>query len=269
MSASTQFISCPVYRMIPNSTPVAGVEIAPITIPSGKLEAYLRLASREIAYSPPPSPTKMSSIPRFESPGFLNSTPSLLDETLTSSISSPSLAHTPMPYATTRDPRQDSAFCSGLGISGLLKHDGSVFDGMGVLSKRNESSELGFFMDESSQRSGGERAAHGYPEQQEDAWQKRVSATAELFNTFGINDAHFGGTSYTSFTGLWSPPAPPLGCSSPIERARNTVSSPMPSEPETDDVFYTRSPALGSPFVRQDVSDAVVFNWIQSVQSPK
>ncbi|EKM58932.1 uncharacterized protein PHACADRAFT_249055 [Phanerochaete carnosa HHB-10118-sp] len=266
MPASTQLIACSACRMIPNSTPVAGVEIAPLTIPSEKLGAYVRLPLRELTYSPPPSPTKMSSIPRFESPGFLHGTPSLLDETLTSSISSPSIAHTPMPYATTRDPRQDTASFIGLGISGLFKNDGSVFDGMGVLSKRNESSELGFFMDESSQRFTGESDTQGYPEQQEDAWRQRMSATAELFSQLGIDDAastHFGGTSYTSFAGLWLPPAS-LSCSSPIERAQAKAAPLMPSEPETDDVFFTRIPTLGSPFVRQDI-----FDWMQEVQGPK
>lgn len=43
----------------------------------------------------------------------------------------------------------------------------------------------------------------------------------------------------------------------------------MPTEPDTDDVFFTRSPALGSPFACQDGNDAFVLDWMQAVQGPK
>ena len=164
---------------------------------------------------------------------------------------------TPMPYATTRDPRQESASFMGLGISGLFKHDGSVFDGMGVLSKRNESNELGFFMDESSV--GESDALLDYPEQQEDAWQRRMSATTELFSQFGMDTT----VSDLSLASLWSPRGQsPLECSSPAERMQRQKVSPMPAEPEADDVFFTRSPELGSPIVRQDVLE-----WLQAAPS--
>ncbi|GJE94350.1 hypothetical protein PsYK624_105190 [Phanerochaete sordida] len=257
MATSAQLVSRPAYRAMPNSTPITGVDIPPFTVPFEKVGAYLHMPPQDLVYSPPPSPTKINSIPRFESPGFLDGTPSLLDESLPSTISSPSLAHTPMPYATTRVPRQDSASFVGLGISGVFSNDGSVFDGMGVLPKRDESDELGFFMDESSQRSADEYsyAQASYPEQQEDAWRRRMSATTELFSQFGINTA----------AGLWSPRTQPLGCSSPADRAQTMVASPtLPAEPETDDVFYTRSPTFDSPLMRQDVLE-----WLQAAPALK
>lgn len=174
-----------------------------------------------------------------------------------------------MPYATTRNPRFESSSFIGLGISGVFKDDGSVFDGMGVLSKRNESCELGFFMDESCQRVSGDSDARGYPEQQEDAWRRRMSVTTELFSQQGTHDGCSSGTSHTPLAGLWSSSALPLGCSSPAERTRSKSTQPMPTEPDTDDVFFTRSPALGSPFACQDGNDAFVLDWMQAVQGPK
>jgi hypothetical protein len=163
-----------------------------------------------------------------------------------------------MVYTTTRDPRQESVSFTGLGIFGLFKHDGSIFDGTGALPKQNESSELGFFIDEFSYGSAEMAGEHGssHPEQQEDAWRLSMSAANKPRPSW-FSPFHCA---------LWSPSAPPLGCSSPAERTHSRMSSPMPAEPETDDVFFTRSPVLGSPFVdgpvkrHADVAK-VAMNW--------
>ncbi|PSR72516.1 hypothetical protein PHLCEN_2v11616 [Hermanssonia centrifuga] len=223
--------------------------------------------SQQPVYSPPPSPTLNSYVNRFESPypSYIGGdTPSLLNESLPSTISSPSLAHTPMPYTTTRDPRSDSSALVGLGISGLLMHDGSVFDGMGALPRRDKASELGFFMDEADDECGwNDGEARRYPEHEEDDWRKRLS-THGLHAYLDQLKEPAADLSQGSI--IWSPPA----SSSPCKPSK-VASASHPVEPETDDVFFTRSPAAMSPLSnsmrRQEISRAMVSSWFRSVQS--
>lgn len=216
---------------------------------SGAFESSYRSTSPDVTYSPPPSPTRMGSVARFDSPELYYSprdTPSLLDETLPSCLSSPFFAHTPgVPHA--RDARAASTPFIGLGFSGLLQHDGSMFDGMGALPGRIESAELaGFFAE------GNDCAEH-----QEDAWRKRISM-AGTPNAF----APLPPLPHARFAALWSPTAAPVGCSSPAERVHGKKAWAMPSEPDADDVFFARSPTLGSPL--GSVGDAASFGFLRA-----
>lgn len=259
---------------VATSTPVSGVDTIPFSIPTDPEACHDDLNTEEVSYSPPPSPTHMSSVARFESPPLLypiGNTPSLLDETLPSAVSSPFLAHTPAAYATTRNPQHESSSFIGLGIYHLFKQDGSVFDGMGVLSKRNEACELRFFMDESGCSSVGaaDEGDLSNPEHQEDAWRRRMSlagpSTSKLFTPYG------GSAGFPPFDTLWSPNAPPLGCSSPVERRQPEITSPMPVEPEDEDVFFTRGPSSGSPFIDGSIrlarGNMVSLNWFESARN--
>lgn len=216
-------------------------------------------------YSPPPSPTRMSSISRFQSPVFPGEpgTPSLMNGSLPSTVSSPSLAHTPMRYTTTRDPRPDTASRLGLGFSGLLLHDGSVFDGMGALPKRDESSELGFFMDEADDAgSWCDNEPLAYPEQEEDAWQKRISSHFDV-----------GGLDVLRLQELGNSPS---AYRSP-QRKRQSVlprtSTPiLPPETLADDVFFSHVPMSSTPRLEGSRkgcpggSHAVISSWRRNVQ---
>ena len=241
-----------------SSTPVVFDGGAPLAVSDafGLSSGYHSTSPDSVAYySPPPSPTRMTSVARFDSPELYYSprdTPSLLDETLPSSLSSPSFAHTPMAFARSRDGHQDSMSFIGLGFTGLLQHDGSFFDGTGALPKRIESAELGFFVDDS--------ASHHCPEHQEDAWRKRItlSSTPNPFAVLSLPPP----PPQAPFAALWSPTAAPLGCSSPAERAHSKKAWPMPSEPDTDDVFFTRSPELESS--AGSVSDAASFGFMRN-----
>ena len=176
-------------------------------------------------------------------------------------MSSPFLAHTPMPYATTRAPRPDAANLVGLGISGLFLQNGTVFDGMGVLPRRDECTELGFFMDEADQaHSQGDAEGAGYPELEEDAWKKRIGSYT------GFDPSEYPSAHSTS--AFWSPPS----ASSPF-RTHSRTKGLLPTEPEGDDIFYTRSPASRSsaqePATRKEVSRATVSGWFRNMQSPR
>ena len=249
-----------------------GYEMPSVFRISTALPCHERSSLVEEFYSPPPSPTLKRFIPRFESPSISYigiDTPSLLDESLPSTISSPFLARTPMPYATTRDPRADNIALVGLGISGLLMPNGSVFDGMGVLPRRDESSELGFFMDEADNTD--VCGENGCPEQQEDAWRRRISSPeAALDQFYQHEDISSQSSRRTSI--CWSPTI----VSSPFKAAPSNR-GPLLMEPETDDVFYTRSPpsTYGSPISEADgisqrleISRTVVSSWFRTVQSP-
>lgn len=213
-------------------------------------------SNNQLVYSPPPSPTRMTSISRFQSPLFASrsDTPSLMNGSLLSTISSPSLAQTPVPYTTTRDPRADAS-CVGLGISGIIHHDGSVFDGMGALPKRNESSEIGFFMDEADDASSWyDNEPVGYPEQEEDAWQKRLAGNIdaevlELFQRLACS---------------------PSQLRSPQGHRSRELPRALPSEPVADDVFFSHAPNSSTPrpdYESQlDISRAAVSTWFRHVQ---
>ncbi|KAJ3523360.1 hypothetical protein NM688_g8744 [Phlebia brevispora] len=112
----------------------------------------------------------------------------------------------------------------------------------------------------------GDNEAKGYPEQEEDAWRKRISACPSL-EGFGEPGSH--SSIYSSST-MWSPPA----ASSPFKTCLRTK-GPLPTEPEIDDLFFTRSPASSTPphefctrKERLEISRAVVSSWFRTVQSP-
>ncbi|KAI0763227.1 hypothetical protein BC629DRAFT_1443246 [Irpex lacteus] len=224
-------------------------------------------------YSPPPSATRLSSVPRFTTPPHIakdSGTPSLLNElSLASTISSPSLALTPMRYATTRN-ADISISNIGLGLSGLLLHDGSTFDGMGPLPKRDDPCDLGFFADETDIDGGAgtwyEQDSFAYPEQVEDAWRKRISRTVEpsaldLDVLRGLGD---------------SPAQESMGPEIRFEGAgmhMTTESLELPAAPD-DDVFYSHGPVMAStPRLsegrtrkwRGSMSHAMVSDWRRSV----
>lgn len=218
------------------------------------------------AYSSPPSPIRMTSISRFHSPIFAGDrgTPSLLDGSLSSTLSSPSLVHTPMRYTTTRGVPPDTVG-KGLGFSGLLLQDGSVFDGMGALPKRDESSELGFFMDEADVSGNWcDSEPRGYPEQEEDAWRTGISGSfdtsacaSDVFQTGRV--PHSPSPTGRS-QGKWQSMLPRM--STPI----------LPPEPLADDVFFSHMPYSSTPRSEaprkehRNAARAAVSSWRGDVQ---
>ncbi|KAI0951730.1 hypothetical protein AcV7_007746 [Taiwanofungus camphoratus] len=100
-------------------------------------------------YSPPPSPKlkTTASFTRFHTrPASRNETPSLLEESQPSILSSPSVTIAQTPFRRLRPAaRLDSASTGGsdasgsapvgLGIMGMFKEDGSSFDGLGALPR--------------------------------------------------------------------------------------------------------------------------------------
>lgn len=255
-----------------------GYEMPSLFCSSSATSSHELRPSVDNFYSPPPSPPPKTFIPRFESPSISyisNGTPSLLEESLPSAISSPFLNHTPMPYTTTRDSRLDTTNLVGLGIRGLFTHTDCVFNGMSVLPRRDECAGLGFFMDEADEACCcGGNEGKGYPEHEEDAWRKRISASFTNSISDCSNDP--GQFSLCPSSTCWSPRA----ASSPFKTSsRNKGSCPM--EPEMDDVFFRRSPAastspsgsmatnsIGISKERLEISRAVVFSWFRSVRSP-
>lgn len=209
----------------------------------------------ELSYSPPPTPTRISSVSRFSTPllagGHEAATPSLLHLSLSSTVSSPFLAHTPMQYTTTRNPDVSNV---GLGLSGIFSETGSAFDAMNLsFAKQDEMSDLGFFMDEKEGAGswfGQDSFTH--PEQEEGAWTKRISRQIEP-GTFNIlRDLDTGSPSLEP--GLDSP----------------TV-------PSVDDVFYNHAPVMSSTprhnnreareqKHRSGLSRAMVTSWSKNVQ---
>ena len=266
-------------------------------IPASTKDGDRSTLGEDYSYSPPPSPTLKAFIPRFQSPSLSyvsTGTPSLLDETLPTTVSSPFLNHTPMPYTTTRDPRSETTTLVGLGITGLFMRDGSVFDGMGVLPRRDECTELGFFMDEADKAAarGEDAVTVNYPEEEEDAWRKGISspilpdfddASGQLnqlnqfdqfdqssqsgqFNCLGtLCSGTVNESRRWSIAGCWSPPAVSSPFHAPVYNA-----GPLLMEPEVDDVFFTRSPpSCGSPSgamsgQRMEISRTIVSSWFQN-----
>lgn len=224
----------------------------------------------DFSYSPPPSPTLNTFIPRFESPCLsfsIADTPSLLNESLPSTTSSPFLVYTPMPYVAPRAPRPDTTTLVGLGISGLFLQNGTIFDGMGILPRRDERTELGFFMDEADQANNqGGMDGVKYLELEEDAWRKHISSYTGL----GLNESLNTHCNVDSPPAFWTPPS----ASSPF-RTYSHANGPLPTEPETDDLFYTRPASMStSPHSsatrgdRLEISRATVSSWFRNIQSP-
>lgn len=213
-------------------------------------------AERARHYTPPPSPTRDLSIARFESsvnlddvdtPALLHSRlrdTSILNESfagLSMSTSSPSVAFTPTAYPTTRR-TQDTSF-TGLG---LFMQDGSMFDGMGSLPKR-EPPATGWTY---SYDGGNDDLMSN----DDEPWKKRLSFNGKR---------------------MFSPTGQAFGCSSPVVRP---PAARMPIVSDEDDVFG-KSPqpctTLPAPTTttrhkrtrhhRRD-SAAVVMRWFQQVQ---
>ncbi|KAI0337360.1 hypothetical protein BDW22DRAFT_1364258 [Trametopsis cervina] len=215
-----------------------------------------------LAYSPPPTPTRPSAISRFSTPPVLSApgTPSLLHLSLTSTMSSPSLAHTPMQYTTTRNADPSSSHV-GLGFTGLFLPDGSMFDGMGALPKRDESAELGFFMDEAEgSGSWGMNKPFGYPEQEEDAWRKSISCRIEDGGLDILKDLE------DTLAAIDIPS---------IRQKRPQPGVDSPTLPSAEDVFYSHMPMSSTPRMadarrhrkaRFGLPHSVVTDWSRNVR---
>ncbi|KAI0092871.1 hypothetical protein BDY19DRAFT_903607 [Irpex rosettiformis] len=211
-------------------------------------------------YSPPPSGTRLSSISRFSTPKMVreSGTPSLANLSLSSTVSSPSLALTPTQYNATRNPDISNI---GLGLSGLFLHDRSAFESTGDPPKQTELADTGFFVDETDLDGSGawfEQDSFVYPEQVEDAWRKRIPLSSEPSSADmlrGLGERLPDGSSKTG-----------------VDQESGLES---PTLPAADDVFYSHGPMMSStPRKSEDkesrgwrdsVSHAMVSNWRKSV----
>lgn len=207
-------------------------------------------------YTPPPSPARDLSIARFESSVNLDDvdTPALLHSRLldrstlndsfaglSMSTSSPSVAFTPTGYATARL-AQETSF-TGLG---LFMQDGSMFDGMGPLPKR-EPLAAGW--------TDGYDGGDDLMSNDDEPWKKRLSFNGKR---------------------MFSPTGQAFDCSSPAARQSAARTPTMSDE---HDVFGRSPQACTTPSApattttrhkrtrhhRRD-SAAVVMRWFQQVQ---
>ncbi|KAI0689650.1 hypothetical protein BC835DRAFT_232412 [Cytidiella melzeri] len=205
----------------------------------------------DLSYSPPPSPTRISSVSRFSTPLITNEsgTPSLVHLSLPSTISSPSLAYTPVQYATTR--QQPDSSQVGLGLSGLFFEDGAAFDGLGSISMRQE----GEFMND-IRGCAGQDSSFAYAEQmEEDAWRKGISSSVDGGAVDVLRGLDEVGSSWPRQPGMME----------------------SPTMPSADDVFYSHAPMMSSTprstvgagrdwKRRSGMSRAVVTSWSRDVQ---
>ena len=218
-------------------------------------------ATEDISYySPPPSGTRLSSISRFSTPKMVreSGTPSLLNFSLASTVSSPSLALTPMQYDTTNNPEVSNI---GLGLSGLFLRDEVTFDNADLLPKPGDQlSDMGFFVDDLEGTTawfGQDSFAH--PEQVEDAWRKRISLSVDASTLDVFRDLEESS----------------LDEGSSKKGADQEYGLESPDFPMGDDVFYSHGPLMSStPRKREEkrargwrssMSHAMVSDWRRSV----